>query len=172
MSNEYKDWLEDLKNAPIGSADHKRWLLTEYPWLSMDESEAINYLDTEDSTFIFVNEEDDNVFSYIDCAPEGWAKLCEDLCAEIKPLLERVGYEKEYSLCQVKEKYGSLRWYDNGVPDEILDEYNAIVRKYEELSFHTCCVCGAPATKVSTGWICPFCDECAKEINGTFKEIE
>ena len=27
MSNEYKDWIEDLKNAPVGSEDHKTWLL-------------------------------------------------------------------------------------------------------------------------------------------------
>lgn len=162
MSNEYKDWLEDLKNSPINSTDHKRWLLIEYPWLRMEKDEAINYLDIED----------EDVYTYIDCAPEGWAKLCEDLCAEIKPLLERVGYEKEYSLCQVKEKYGGLRWYDNGVPDEIWNEYNAIIRKYEELSARTCCVCGAPATKISTGWISPFCDRCAGRINGTFKEIK
>ena len=163
MSNEYKDWLEDLKNAPIGSIDHKRWLLIEYPWLGMEEDEAVNYLDIEDG----------EVYTYIDCAPEGWAKLCEDLCAEIKPLLERVGYENEYSLCQVKEKFGGLRWYDdNGVPDKIWDEYNVIIRKYEELSEKTCCICGAPATKVSTGWICPFCDKCAEKINGTFKEIK
>ena len=37
MSNEYKDWLEDLKNAPIGSVDHKRWLLMEYPELVCEE---------------------------------------------------------------------------------------------------------------------------------------
>lgn len=161
MSNEYKDWIEDLKfsNDP---EDHKRWLIYEYPWLDVSEDEAVNYLDIEK----------DKVYTFIDCAPTGWEKLCEDLCAEIKPLLERVGYEKKYSLCQVKEKYGGLRWYDNGVPNEIWDEYNAIIRKYELLSEKTCCICGAPATKISTGWISPFCDECAKEINGTFKEIE
>ena len=162
MSNEYKNCLEDLKNSPIGSIDHKRWLLMEYPWLAIDKEEAVNYFDIEDG----------DVFTYIDCAPEGWAKLCEDLCAEIKPLLERVGYEKKYSLCQVKEKYGGLRWYDNGIPVEILDEYRTIIRKYEELSSHTCVCCGAPATKISTGWICPFCYECSKKFNGEFRDIE
>lgn len=161
MSNEYKDWLEDLKNAPIGSNDHRRWLLIEYPWLRMEEDEAINYLDIED----------DELYTYIDCAPEGWAKLCEDLCAELKVLFDRVGY-KDYSLCQVKEKFGGLRWYDNGVPEEIYAEHNALIRKYEELSFKTCCFCGAPATKRSTGWVCPFCDKCAEDINDRFEPIE
>lgn len=162
MSNEYKDWLEDLKYAPIDSDDHKRWLLMEYPWLRMKEDEAINYFDIEE----------DKVYTYIDCAPRGWAKLCEDLCAELKPLLERAGYIDKYKLCQVKEKFGGLRWYEWNVPAAIYDEYNALIRKYEDLSYKTCCVCGAPATKVSTGWISPFCDKCAEGFNNKFKPIE
>ena len=35
-----------------------------------------------------------------------------------------------------------------------------IIPKYEELSYHTCINCGKPATKRSTGWICPYCDDC------------
>lgn len=161
MSNEYKDWLEDLKNAPIGSNDHKKWLMMEYPWLRMEEDEAINYMDIDE----------DEIYTYIDCAPRGWAKLCEDLCAELKILFDRVDY-KDYSLCQVKEKFGGLRWYDNGVPTEIYKEYNDIIRKYEDLSYKTCCICGAPATKMSTGWISPFCDKCAEGFNDRFEPIE
>ena len=161
MSNEYKDWKEDLKNAPIDSPDHKRWLLMEYPWLAMDRKEAINYLDIED----------DDVFTYIDCAPDGWAKLCEDLCAELKPLLKKANYVNEYSLCQVKEKYGMLRWYDNGVPDSIWKEHRELIAKYERLSEKTCCVCGAPATKISKGWISPFCDKCAEEFEGDYNDL-
>lgn len=157
MSNEY----ENLKNAPIDSNDHKRWLLMEYPWLRMEEDEAINYLDIEE----------DKIYTYIDCAPEGWAKLCEDLCAELKVILEKANYTEDYKLAQVKEKYGSLRWYDNGVPNIIWEEYSKIIRKYEELSFRTCCICGAPATKISRGWICPFCDKCAEKFNGKFDDL-
>ena len=162
MSNEYKDWLEDLKNAPIDSNDHKRWLLMEYPWLRMEEDEAINYLDIEE----------DKIYTFIDCAPRGWAKLCEDLCAELKPLLEKVGYVDKYRLCQVKEKYGGLRWYEWDVPAAIDKEYFALIRKYEDLSYKTCCICGAPATKMSTGWISPFCDKCAEGFNDKFEPIE
>lgn len=159
MSNEYKDWIEDLKNAPINSNDHKRWLLIEYPWLKIDKKEAVNYLDIEDI------DSDENVVTYIDLVSEGWAKLCEDLCAEIKPVLEKANYTKAYSLCQVKEKYGMLCWYDNGVPESIWEEMSDIIHKYSQLSFHTCVECGKPATKVSTGWICPFCDEHAPDAS-------
>lgn len=162
MSNEYKDWINDLKNAPIGSPDHKRWLLIEYPWLRIEEDEAINYFDIIEG----------DIYTFIDCVPRGWAKLCEDLCAELKVLFDSIGF-KDYSLCQVKEKYGSLRWYEgSGVPIKIGDEYSKIIRKYEELSEKTCCICGAPATKISRGWICPFCDKCAEEFNGTFDDIK
>lgn len=158
MSNEY----ENLKNAPIGSNNHKKWLIMEYPWLRMEEDEAINYLDIEE----------DKIYTYIDCAPEGWAKLCEDLCAELKPLLEKAGYADKYKLCQVKEKFGGLRWYEWDIPDTIRDEYYALIRKYEDLSYKTCCVCGAPATKKSIGWISPFCDKCSEDINDKFELIE
>jgi len=158
MSNEYKD----LKNAPIGSENHKRWLLKEYPWLRIEENEAINFIDIEEG----------KLYTYLDCLPNGWQKLCEDLCAELKPLLEKVNFVNEYKLCQVKEKFGGLRWYDtNGVPVEIWDEYNALIRKYEEISFKTCIYCGAPAIYRTTGWIVPWCGDCATHIGGKFTKI-
>ena len=30
----------------------------------------------------------------------------------------------------------------------------------------------APATKMSTGWISPFCDKCAEGFNDKFEPIE
>ena len=39
-----------------------------------------------------------------------------------------------------------------------------IINKYESLSKRICIHCGKPATKVSVGWISPWCDECAKKI--------
>ena len=58
---------------------------------------------------------------------------------------------------QIKEKYGSLRWYDSGGNIEIMRE---IIPKYEEESLHTCICCGKLATKISKGWISPYCDKC------------
>ena len=36
-----------------------------------------------------------------------------------------------------------------------------IIAKYEDISMHTCIHCGAPATKMTTDWISPWCDRCA-----------
>ena len=39
-----------------------------------------------------------------------------------------------------------------------------ILPKYSHLSARTCVRCGNPATKLSVGWISPYCDACADEI--------
>jgi hypothetical protein len=56
---------------------------------------------------------------------------------------------------QVKEKYGSLRFYYGG-GDDIIDAY---VRFAEYLSERTCDVCGAPGKQRDSGWIVTRCDE-------------
>ena len=73
-----------------------------------------------------------------------------------------------YRIIQIKEKYGSLRWYDNGGTDKL---YHEIIPKYERLSMRTCIGCGKLASLVSTGWICPWCDDCAADGYGTYVPI-
>ena len=67
----------------------------------------------------------------------------------------------KYRIFQIKEKWGYLHWYDSGYPNN--SKVYDIVRKYEQISAKTCVVCGKPATKMSTGWISPYCDDCAVE---------
>lgn len=106
-------------------------------------------------------------YTKFDEIPEGWRKafglqMCEDirealLCEGGKELLE------SYYILQIKEKYGTLRWYDECAPKSVHD----IIYKYENLSYHTCINCGKPATKLSTGWISPYCDDCIGDRNYT-----
>ena len=79
------------------------------------------------------------------------------MCKEIKRALKRKGLLKQYRILQIKEKYGGLRWYDNGASAEV----NKIISKYEYISERTCGVCGAPATCVTPVeyWRYPYCDE-------------
>ena len=46
MSNEYKDWIADLKDAPVGSIDNNQWLCMEYPFLipRNEKEEIIFYI--------------------------------------------------------------------------------------------------------------------------------
>lgn len=151
MSNECKDYIEDLKNSPVGTEDYNRWLCHKYHWLiprnhwTDDELEEYDYKYTE-----------------LDAMPDGWlVAFGEQMCEEIQKVLEKANYVDKYRILQIKEKWGYLHWYSNGIPSEISDEYWSIIRKYEDLSARTCFICGKPATKISTGWICPWCDDCA-----------
>ena len=58
-------------------------------------------------------------------------------------------------------------------------EVYEIIKKYENLSRNTCISCGEPATKISDGWISPFCDKhfpkereiYQEKVNGKWKYI-
>lgn len=96
----------------------------------------------------------------LDAMPDGWRKAFGiRMCGEIKKaLLDAGGPDLLYSyrILQIKEKYGELRWYDAYAPDCVFD----IISKYACISAKTCINCGKKATKLSTGWVSPYCDEC------------
>ena len=81
---------------------------------------------------------------------------------DIREELVHAEYLNQYRISQIKEKYGTLCWYDFGCTERMLRD---IIPKYEHLSARTCIRCGNPATKVSTGWISPYCDTCAGKIS-------
>jgi len=113
-------------------------------------------------------------YTYLDDMPYGWRRAFgKQMCEEIRKVLIKDNYLYNYRVAQVKEKYGTLRWYDDGAPSSIYCELQDIIDKYEELSYRTCICCGRPATKISKGWISPFCDRCAGKLNKRvkFKEI-
>ena len=73
---------------------------------------------------------------------------------------------------QIKEKYGTLRLYHEGAPEKIYAEIEEWESNYDELSEKTCIHCGKPAKYMSIGWISPWCEDCAKEINDAVVKIE
>lgn len=100
----------------------------------------------------------DYTFTELDMMPDGWREAFGiQLCEELKAALDKTNIAEPWFPTQIKEKYGELRWYANWYTKEIEE----ILDKYSKLSRHTCIVCGKPATKISTGWISPYCDNCA-----------
>lgn len=98
-------------------------------------------------------------YTELDSMPYGWRKAFGlQLCEEIRAALIEDDDLERWRIVQMKEKYGVITIYDNGykqgsrIPD--------IIRKYEYISQKTCICCGKPATKVTTGWISPYCDDC------------
>ena len=95
----------------------------------------------------------------LDAMDAGWRKAFGiQICKEIRAALLSHGWKYlfAYRITQIKEKFGGLRWYDYNGTHEIQE----IISKYEDISERTCIDCGKPATKISKGWICPYCDDC------------
>jgi len=81
------------------------------------------------------------------CVGEGWADIietCFNACVE-----------HDVSVAQVKEKFGGLRFYVGGAPQEVHD----IIDECETLSYKTCEICGDIGKPREGGWIKTLCDE-------------
>lgn len=80
----------------------------------------------------------------------GWFGLVKELIEKCIAL----GWDKQ--ICQIKEKFGGLRFYINSASDEIFEEIN----KAEEKSFEVCEVTGNPgALRMDLGWYRTLSDE-------------
>jgi len=83
----------------------------------------------------------------------GWYGLIKDLISE----LIAAGWDKQ--ICQIKEKFGGLRFYPNSMNEECWN----LITKYEELSEKTCEKCGKSDDSVllrNESWLVTLCDEC------------
>jgi len=60
----------------------------------------------------------------------------------------------QVTLDQVKEKFGTLRFYYSGGDDTI----DGMVRMAESMSAVTCQECGNPGTQTQGGWIKTVCE--------------
>jgi hypothetical protein len=94
---------------------------------------------------------------------DGWYNIIDNLCATIQ---NREYNNKRNNIqiapvvaTQVKEKYGTLRFYYSGGDDYI----DGVVAMAEYLSGVTCETCGAPGKTRDGGWVRTLCDEHAKE---------
>ena len=98
-------------------------------------------------------------YTELDAMPSGWRKAFGiQMCQEIKDELKKhKGALKRYRIMQIKEKFGGLRWYDNGSTEKIWKE---IIPKYTDISYKTCINCGKPAEYISNGWVSPYCSDC------------
>ncbi len=87
-----------------------------------------------------------------ECYP-GWA----DLLSALFTWLEEIAPDREWSPRQIKEKYGTLRFYWHGdLPERAVE----IIKAAEHLSGHICELCGAPGMLRSQhGWWTTRCHE-------------
>lgn len=84
----------------------------------------------------------------------GWFPLIKDLIEDLIAL----GWDKK--TCQVKEKFGGLRFYINEGSDEIFNR----ITKAERDSYEICERCGEKGEiRTDIGWYLTLCDKHYKE---------
>lgn len=121
-----------------------------YPWLRLRNVWTGKYVLDKEGKYM----------SWAEQIPQGWyVAFGEQMIDELNDLLVKYNFVDGYFITQIKEKFGSLRWYDNGFPQAGYEEYMAWEKKYEDLSVKTCIVCGAPGEIHRKRWIEPLCDE-------------
>jgi len=87
-----------------------------------------------------VPEDYDYSYTELDSMPDGWRKAFgEQMCEDIRDELVHAEYLNQYRISQIKEKYGTLCWYDFGCTERMLRD---IIPKYERLSARICIRCG------------------------------
>lgn len=79
---------------------------------------------------------------------DGWFKIIDELSAKLNPL--------GVVASQVKEKYGTLRFYTYNNTDEAFN----YIDDAEALTEVTCELCGEPGTMSDKGWVKVRCEEC------------
>jgi hypothetical protein len=95
---------------------------------------------------------------------DGWYKIIYDLSKKINKLLPEMnsflakeGLEN-FAVEQVKEKFGTLRFYVNYSNDKIEKLINAAELK----SAKTCMECGKPGKLQKNLWLHVYCNKCQK----------
>lgn len=98
-----------------------------------------------------------SLMGYGFCCGDGWYNILEALIRGIAAL----DTKKEVKVFQVKEKFGTLRFY---LDDRHIGEIEDLISKAEAKSGVTCEVCGGKSTvKNKNGWYRSICDSCEED---------
>lgn len=94
---------------------------------------------------------------------DGWFQLLYDLSTKLNEIQPPTGEDTDLLAVQVKEKFGTLRYYVDFATEKAYD----IIHEYEDKSSKICEYCGSTDETVKTagkGWIKTVCDKCRKEM--------
>ena len=89
---------------------------------------------------------------------DGWFDIIYSLCEEVEKAAKDI---KDFEVLQVKEKFGSLRFYTNFSNEEI----SKLIIEAMNKSHKTCEICGKVGTLCSkNNWVKTLCEEHMKEF--------
>ena len=106
----------------------------------------------------------DYTWTEYDCLGEGWkAGFGKFLLKDLREACLKTNFLNKLQFSDIKEKYGSLRMYNFGAPQEVHD----VIRKYEFISQYICFQCGSPESTIVNdyGWYWPMCKYCWDKNN-------
>lgn len=106
----------------------------------------------------------DYSYTEYDCLDRGWQiEFGKYLLEDLREACIKNNFLNELQIIQWKEKYGSMRLYINGAPQDVHD----VINKYEFISEYICIQCGSPYACVvnNYGWYLPLCEECWNKNN-------
>jgi NADH pyrophosphatase NudC (nudix superfamily) len=86
--------------------------------------------------------------------PDGWLNLIDELCHNIEKELINSSID-EFSVDQVKDKFGGLRFYVSGANEKI----NELIDMAERKSYKICMSCGTKEDVTYKAWatLCKGC---------------
>lgn len=107
----------------------------------------------------------ESVTFWFECG-DGWYNIIDSLCGNIQNYIDWKSKEPKISekeieslqvvATQIKEKFGTLRFYADGGNDVT----DALIGLAESFSSHTCEGCGNVGKTYNNGWVRTHCDNC------------
>ena len=95
---------------------------------------------------------------------DGWEPLIRECSAKLEAINNRIENPDNWiRASQIKEKFGTLRFYLNSVPIEYADEADKAVDEAEEKSGVTCEMCGEPGDTYGGSWLSTVCEKHKKK---------
>lgn len=94
---------------------------------------------------------------------DGWFNILYELSEKLYPHILKWKEENPDSsdhprASQVKEKFGTLRFYMTHATEEMYE----LINEAEHKTAITCETCGAPGETSNEGWVFTLCEECAQ----------
>lgn len=88
---------------------------------------------------------------------DGWYDLIDRLCGTIQNYIDHNGHlgVPQVEVVQVKEKFGTLRFYTHGGNEKI----DGMIWFAQDMSGRICETCGKPGSFRGNGWYYTACDE-------------
>lgn len=106
----------------------------------------------------------DYTWTEYDCLCKGWRiGFGKFLLQDLREACLITDFLDKLQFSQIKEKYGSLRMYNFGAPQEV----HNVLNEYEFISQYVCCQCGSPYACIvdNYGWYLPLCEKCWNKNN-------